>query len=43
MSSDTEDLHALTLAHFLIGETLGLIPDEEPPTVPENQLSRFQL
>ena len=30
-------------AHFLIGETSGFIPDVEPPAVPENRLSRFQL
>ena len=43
MSSDIEDLQALTPAHFLIGTAHGLIPDEEPPNVPQNRLSRFHL
>ena len=43
ISSGIEDLQALTPAHFLIGSSLGLIPDEEPPNVPKNRLSQFHL
>ncbi|XP_051167791.1 uncharacterized protein LOC127285698 [Leptopilina boulardi] len=43
MSTDPEDLNALTPAHFLIGSTLAMIPDEEPPNVPDNRLSRSEL
>ena len=43
LSSDIEDMHALTPSHFVIGETPTLIPDEEPADVPENRLDRLHL
>ena len=43
LSSDIEDIHALTPSHFLIGETPTLIPDAEPADVPENRLDRLHL
>ncbi|XP_058789685.1 uncharacterized protein LOC131663342 [Phymastichus coffea] len=43
LTSDPEDLQALTPSHFLIDATSGLTLDEETPTVPINRLSRFQL
>ncbi|XP_051165690.1 uncharacterized protein LOC127284337 [Leptopilina boulardi] len=43
MSTDPEELNALTPTHFLIGSTLAILPDEEPPKVPVNRLERYQL
>ncbi|XP_043466366.1 uncharacterized protein LOC122501154 [Leptopilina heterotoma] len=43
MSTDPEELNALTPAHFLIGSTLSMLTDEEPPNIPENRLNRHQL
>ncbi|XP_046394979.1 uncharacterized protein LOC124162479 [Ischnura elegans] len=43
MSSDPDDLNALTPAHFLIGDTLFLIPEPECPNISGNCLSRWRL
>ncbi|XP_066585595.1 uncharacterized protein [Prorops nasuta] len=43
MRGEPEDLEILTPAHFLIGEASTFVPDAEPPSVPENRLSRYQL
>ncbi|XP_058810131.1 uncharacterized protein LOC131675240 [Phymastichus coffea] len=43
LNTDPADLNVLTPAHFLIGDTLVVIPDEESPNVPENRLNRYQL
>ena len=43
LTSDPEDLQVLTPSHFFIFTAADVIPDEETPTVPENQLDRFQL
>lgn len=42
LSSDVEDLDALTPAHFLVGGPLTLVPEAPPPTGPDSRLSRFQ-
>ncbi|XP_046391592.1 uncharacterized protein LOC124159726 [Ischnura elegans] len=43
LSSDPDDLNALTPAHFLIGGTLFLIPEPECPNISGNCLSRWRL
>ncbi|CAG7723611.1 unnamed protein product [Allacma fusca] len=43
MSSDPGDLTALTPAHFLIGEPISGIPDEDLQEVPMNRLSKWQM
>ena len=41
LSSDVEDLHALTPAHFLTGGASGLLPDSAILDAPGKLLSRF--
>ena len=43
LSSDLEDLHALTPSHFLHGGSSTLLPDADVSEVPLNRLDRFQL
>ena len=43
MFSGIDDLTVLTPAHFLLGTTSGLVPDEDLSSLPENRLSRYQL
>lgn len=43
LSSDPNDLEALTPGHFLIGQPLLAIPDENVIDVPINRLRRWQL
>ncbi|KAG8236896.1 hypothetical protein J437_LFUL016005 [Ladona fulva] len=43
LSSDQDDLNALMPAHFLIGDTLFLIPEPEYISPTKNRLSRWQL
>ena len=43
LSSDIDDLRALTPSHFLNEGVSTLIPDAELPDLPENRLNRFQL
>ncbi|XP_043461933.1 uncharacterized protein LOC122498316 [Leptopilina heterotoma] len=43
LTNDSDDLSALTPAHFLIGYTLGVLPKEGILNIPENRLNRFQL
>ena len=43
LSSDLDDLQALTPFHFLTGSSSALLPDADPLHVPENRLNRFQL
>ena len=43
LSSDVDDLNALTPFHFLNGAASALLPDADLPDVPENRLDRFQL
>ena len=43
LSSDSDDLHALTPFHFLTGSSSALLPDSNQLDVPENRLDRFQL
>ncbi|XP_046406360.1 uncharacterized protein LOC124171263 [Ischnura elegans] len=43
LSSDPDDLNALTPAHFLVGGTLFLIPEPECPNISGNCLSRWRL
>lgn len=42
MSSDPNDLNALTPGHFLIGKSLTAIPYLDVSEVPENRLDKFQ-
>ncbi|KAG8238135.1 hypothetical protein J437_LFUL017296 [Ladona fulva] len=42
LSSDQDDLNALTPAQYLIGDTLFLIPESEYISPTENRLSRWQ-
>lgn len=42
LSSDPEELTALTPAHFLIGDTLTAYPDLELENIPVNRLSLYQ-
>ena len=42
LSSDPNDLQALTPAHFLIGDSLKSIPDYEFQDIPTNRLSLWQ-
>ncbi|KAH1017004.1 hypothetical protein HUJ05_007742 [Dendroctonus ponderosae] len=37
MSSDSSDLNPLTPAHFLIGESLTSLPEEDYSCIPENR------
>jgi len=43
LSSDPNDLHALTSGHFLIGRPLLAIPESDVMTIHHNRLSRWQL
>ncbi|XP_033226039.1 uncharacterized protein LOC117178719 [Belonocnema kinseyi] len=43
MSDDPDDLTALTLGHFLIGESLNSIPGPSYIKITSNRLSRWQL
>nr|XP_046491130.1 uncharacterized protein LOC124223331 [Neodiprion pinetum] len=43
LSSDLEDLQALTPFHFLGGSTSALLPEEDLSDEPQNRLNRFQL
>lgn len=43
LSSDPEDLNALTPAHLVIGAAINVIPDLEPFDAPINRLSRYQI
>jgi hypothetical protein len=43
MSTEPEDLSALTPAHFLVGRPLIAIPNPDLSHVPMNRLSRWQL
>jgi hypothetical protein len=43
LTSDPKDLKVLTPAHFLIGESSGIIPDTEGVQMPSDHLNRFQL
>ncbi|XP_031777412.1 uncharacterized protein LOC116415912 [Nasonia vitripennis] len=43
LTSDIDDLHALTPFHFLTGSFSAMIPADDSPDVPLNRLSRFQL
>ncbi|XP_031788715.1 uncharacterized protein LOC103318054 [Nasonia vitripennis] len=43
LTSDIDNLHALTPFHFLTGSASALIPDADSPDVPLNRLSRLQL
>lgn len=43
LSSDSNDPSSLTPAHFLIGESFSIIPDQNYVDVPYNRLKRFQL
>ncbi|XP_058797106.1 uncharacterized protein LOC131667606 [Phymastichus coffea] len=43
LTTDPEDLQALTPSHFLLGAASGVVPDQPTPAVPENRLGRFQL
>lgn len=43
VSSDPNDLQALTPAHFLISEPLVALPDQDYSDVPINRLTRWQL
>ena len=43
LSDDPDDLQALTPAYLLYGGTSMLIPDAEPPSVPVNRLTRYEL
>ncbi|XP_029348389.1 uncharacterized protein LOC115034949 [Acyrthosiphon pisum] len=42
MSSDPSDLTYLTPAHFLIGESLMVIPERDESTIPANRLDRWR-
>ncbi|XP_076243414.1 uncharacterized protein LOC143184816 [Calliopsis andreniformis] len=42
LSSDPNDLHALTPGHFLIGENLTSMPDHDLSAVPTGRLSSWQ-
>ncbi|XP_070526961.1 uncharacterized protein [Cardiocondyla obscurior] len=43
LSDDVSDYAALTPSHFLIGESLTIIPEPDLTSVPTNRLSRWQL
>lgn len=43
LTDDISDMEALTPGHFLIGEPLTTIPEDDPTTKPENRLNRWQL
>nr|XP_046478625.1 uncharacterized protein LOC124217263 [Neodiprion pinetum] len=43
LSSDPEDLHALTLFHFFGESTSALLPEDDLSDEPQNRLNRFQL
>jgi hypothetical protein len=43
LSPDPNDFHALTPAHFLIGEPLTSLPDIDVVDTPVNRLDRWQL
>ena len=43
LSSDLDDLRALTPSHFLNEGVSVIIPDGDLPDLPENRLNRFQL
>lgn len=43
LSSDPDDLHALTPFHFLGGSTSALLPKDDLSEEPETRLNRFQL
>lgn len=43
LSSDPDDLHALTPFHFLVGSTSALLPEDDLSEEPQNRLNRFQL
>lgn len=42
LSNDSSDPQPLTPAHFLIGQRLTTIPDEDYLRIPENRLSKFK-
>lgn len=42
-TNDCDDLSALTPAHFLVGSTLGVLPEPGLRNIPENRLNRYQL
>lgn len=42
LSNDPNDLLPLTPAHFIIGEKLTTIPDQNMLEIPENRLSQYQ-
>ncbi|XP_066582521.1 uncharacterized protein [Prorops nasuta] len=43
LTHSIDDLEVLTPAHFLIGGSLGNVPESSLSNIPENRLSRFQL
>jgi len=43
LSTDPSDFNALTPAHFLVGGSLMLPPEPEPPGTPKNLLKRWSL
>ncbi|XP_066592932.1 uncharacterized protein [Prorops nasuta] len=43
LSSDPNDPMALTPAHFLLGQPLTMIPEEDVTTVPQNRLTSWRL
>ncbi|XP_070524570.1 uncharacterized protein [Cardiocondyla obscurior] len=43
LTDEPDDLAVLTPAHFLTGGTSALIFEPEPPNLPENRLTRYQL
>lgn len=43
ITNDPMDLQALTPGHFLIGEPLNAIPENNVSSVPTNRLTRYQL
>lgn len=43
LSNDPIDLQPLTLGHFLIGEAMIAVPEQDVMDVPMNRLTRYQL
>ncbi|XP_066599947.1 uncharacterized protein [Prorops nasuta] len=43
LSTVVDALHALTPSHFLIGGSLGMVPEGSVTSIPDNRLNRYQL